>query len=148
MSELLSNILEDIKVSMKSGEKEKVVCLRGLHSDIKNVGINQKIEITDDVVLSVISKAVKQRKDSAEQFAGGGRQDLVEKTEVEISWVEKYLPAQLSEGEVEELVKNAIAETGATGRQDMGKIMKILMPKVAGKADGKLVSQFVSKALS
>jgi uncharacterized protein YqeY len=147
MSKLLEKILDDIKTSMKAGEKDKVVNLRSLHSEIKNIGINQKIEITDDIVLGVVSKGIKQRRDSAEQFLKGNRQDLVDAANTEITWLEVYLPQQLSEDDVRDLVKNTIAEVGASSKKDMGNVMKALMPKVTGQADGKLVSRLVSELL-
>ncbi len=147
MSELLTNILDDIKSSMKSGEKEKLLCLRGLHSEIKNVSINTKVDITDNLILDVLQKAVKQRQDASAQFASGGRQDLVDKNETEIAWLRAYMPKQLSPEELESIVDEVIKEVGASSKKDMGKVMPAIMQKTKGQADGKAISQLVSKKL-
>jgi len=148
MDNLLNRILNDIKIAMKSGEKEKLLSLRSLHSDIKNIGINQKVDLTDEVVITAVAKSIKQRRESLEQFKKGNRQDLVDKTTAEIACLTPYLPQQLSEDALKEMIRLAIQETGASVKKDMGKVMKFLMPKTSGKADGKLISRLVSELLA
>ncbi len=146
-SKLLDDLLADIKTAMKSRENDKLVALRSLHAQIKDATVNQGKETTDGDVATVLAKAIKQRQDSIEQFRAGGREDLVVKEQQEIEIYKKYQPAQLSQPEIEELVKKAIAETGAAGKKDMGKVMQALMPQVKGRADGKLVNQVVQALL-
>ena len=147
MSELLKKVLDDVKTAMKAREKEKLVSLRSFHSEIKNVGINNGVDITDQIVIEVAQKFIKQRRDAAEQFEKGGREDLVAQEKAQIEWISPYLPKQMSLEEVTSLAKSAVEESGATSKKDMGKVMKILMPKVKGKADGKMVSSAVNQLL-
>lgn len=137
----------DIKVALKSGAKDKVSALRMLSAALKNKQIDKRRPLTDDEVVETVRSLIKQRKDSIEQFAKGGRQDLVDKETAEVAVLEVYLPQQLSRDEIETLVRSAIAESGAQGARDMGKVMKALMPKLGGRADGKLVSELVKAAL-
>lgn len=147
MSQILQTILDDIKTAMKEREKEKLECLRTLHSEIKNIAINNGIELTDDVVLTALSKALKQKNESLEQFQKGNRTDLAEAEERKIIYISKYLPAQLSDNDLEQIIKAAILEVGAVSKKDMGKVMKAIMPKTNGRADGKKVSALVGKLL-
>jgi len=147
MSEVLTRILADVKAAMIAKESVKLAALRTLHSDIKNVSINEKVEITDAVCFDVIAKTIKQKADSLEQFRAAGRTDLIAEEEAKVAQLKTYLPAQLSEAEVEALVKETIAEVGATSKKEMGAVMKAIGPKVKGKADNKLVSSFVQKLL-
>lgn len=144
---LRENIDADLKVALKSGAKEKVSTLRMLIAALKNKQIDKRRPLTDEEVIETVRSLIKQRKDSIEQFAKGGRQDLVEKETAEAAILEAYLPQQLSREEVEVMVRAAIAETGAQGSKDMGKVMKALIPKIGGRADGKLVSELVKHAL-
>jgi uncharacterized protein YqeY len=137
----------DIKTALKSGAKDKVSALRMLSAALKNKQIDKRRPLTDDEVVETVRSLIKQRKDSIEQFAKGGRQDLVDKETAEVAVLEVYLPQQLSREEVESLVRSAVAESGAQGAKDMGKVMKALMPKLGGRADGKLVSELVKAAL-
>jgi len=147
-SKLLETLLADIKATMKAKDSEKLTALRTLHSDIKNFGINNRKEITDDDVVAVLAKAVKQRKESLEQYTKAGRDDLAQKEQFEIDIFSAYQPEQLDEAAITELVEKAIAEAKATAKKDMGAVMKILMPQVKGRADGKLVSAIVNSKLS
>ncbi len=147
MSPLLSRLLEDIKTAMKALEKDKLICLRSFHSEVKNVGINQAIEITDDVVLQVAQKFIKQRKDAKEQFEKGGRQDLVDSESKQIDWISVYLPTQMSETELEGIVRQVIEKVGAKDKKDMSKVMKEVMPLIQGRADGKSLSAMVGRLL-
>ena len=146
-SELLDQLLDDIKTAMKSKEKDKLLALRFLHAEIKNVGINERREPTDDDVLHVIGRLVKQRQEAMEQFQKGGRDDLVAQEAFQLDVYRAYQPAQLSEDEIAELVAQAIATTGASGKKDIGNVMKVVMPQVQGRAEGKVVNAIVSQKL-
>ena len=146
-SEILNRVLADIKTAMKSQDKERLAALRLLHSEIKNVAINERRDVTDEDAVNVVSKLIKQRQEAIEQFKEGGRDDLVAKDELQLDVYRTYQPAQLSEDEISELVDQAITSTGASSKADMGKVMKELMPLVKGKADGKLVSSIVNRKL-
>jgi uncharacterized protein YqeY len=147
-SQILSTIKEHIKDAMKSKNREKLLTLRTLHSDIKNVGINKRKEVTDEDVASVISKGIKQRLEAIEQFEKAGRTDLVEKEQEQIAIYKLFQPKQLEPPEIEELVEKVITETGASAKKDMGTVMKALMPLIKGRADGKIVSKIVTSKLS
>ena len=147
---LKQTILDDLKTAMKAGDTTKRDVLRMLDSMVKNVEIEkQKREtgLTDEEVLEVIGKAVKQRKDAAVQYADGGRADLVEKENQEVEILSAYLPAQLDEAAVRETVKAVIAGTGATSMADIGKVMGQAMGKLKGQADGNLVKKVVEEEL-
>ncbi len=140
-------IMADLKEAMKSKDMDKVSTLRLLLSEIKNKEIDKRGELTDEEIYAVIQKSVKQRKESIEQYRSGGREDLVEKEQKELEILEKYLPEQLSEDELERIIDEAIKETEATTLKDLGKVMRVVMPKVKGRADGKLVNEMVRKKL-
>lgn len=146
---LKEKLANDMKEAMKAREagKARLSVIRLVRGAIRQIEIDQKVELDDEGVLAVISKEVKQRRDSIEKFKKGGREDLVAQNEADIAILMEYLPAQLSEAEVKALVEEAVAAVGATGPKDMGKVMKELMPKVKGKADGKLVNQLVKEAI-
>lgn len=110
--------------------------------------IKQGHELTPEDELTVLASAIKMRKESLEEFKKGGREDLVEQTEHELAIIAKYMPKQLSETELEQVIIETISEVGASGKQDFGKVMKVLMPKIKGKADGKLASEILKKKLS
>lgn len=147
-SELLNQLLGDIKEAMKARDQARLTALRSLHAQIKDATVNQGKEETDEAVAGVVAKGIKQRKDSVEQYRNGGRDDLADKEAREIEWLKAYQPAQLDEPAIEALVREAIEETAASGKKEMGKVMKVLMPKVKGRADGKLVNQVVQRLLS
>jgi uncharacterized protein YqeY len=144
---LRERIDADIKEAMKAGAKDKVSALRMLVSALKNKQIDKRRPLTEEEVTETVRSQIKQRKDSIEQFAQGGRQDLVDKETAEVSFLEVYLPQQLSREEVEKTVREIIGQTGAQGAKDMGKVMKALLPVLAGRADNKLVSELVKHAL-
>ena len=146
-SAILDRILADIKEAMKAKAADKLTALRGLHAAIKDQTVNAGVEATDDAVVAVVAKAIKQRIDSVEQYAAAGRKDLVDKEQIEIDLFRVYQPRQMDRAEIEVLVKQSIAESGATCKKEMGKVMQALMPKVKGKADGKLVNQIVQSLL-
>jgi len=137
----------DIKDAMKAGAKDKVSALRMLSAALKNRQIEKRAPLTDGEVQDTVRSLIKQRKDSIEQFTKGGRQDLVDKETAEVAFLEVYLPQQLAKDEVEKIVREIIAQTGAQGAKDMGKVMKALVPVLAGRADNKLVSELVKHAL-
>jgi uncharacterized protein YqeY len=145
---LAQRIQDDMVASMKAREPLRTSVLRMVIADLKNLRISKGSELVDDDVLSAIKGGVKRRKDSVEQYTRGGRQDLADKEQAEIAILEGYLPASLPVAEVEQAVAAAIAETGATGKKDMGKVMKAAMARLAGRADGKLVSQIVASRLA
>lgn len=144
---LRQDIHKDIAVAMKAGDKERLSTVRMLMSAIKYKEVDAHRELTDEETIAVVSSLVKQRQDSIEQFTKGNRLDLVEKETKELEVLRGYLPPQLTEAEVRDIIKKAVAETGATGQKDMGKLMKVVMPQVKGKADGKMVNDIVKEAL-
>jgi uncharacterized protein YqeY len=144
---LREQIDADIKDAMKSGEKDKVSALRMLSAALKNKQIDKRAPLTDSEIVDTVRSLIKQRKDSVEQFAKGGRQDLVDKETSEIAILEVYLPQQMAREEVEKIVREVIGQTGAQGAKDMGKVMKALVPLLAGRADNKLVSELVKQSL-
>lgn len=145
---LKTTVTDDMKAAMKAKDKETLGTIRMLTAAIKQVEVDERRELSDADVLTIVSKMIKQRKDAAEQFAEAGREDLQQKELAEIKIIEKYLPAQLSTEEVTAIVHAIIAETGASGMQDMGQVMASTKAKVAGQADMGQVSQIVKAALS
>lgn len=139
-----------MKDAMKAKEagKQRLSVIRLVRGAIRQLEIDGKRELGDEDVLGVIGKEAKQRRDAIEDFKRGGRDDLVAEAEAEIAILMEYLPKQLSEDEVQGLVKEAIAASGASSPKDMGKVMKELMPKVKGRADGKMVNEIVKAALA
>jgi uncharacterized protein YqeY len=145
---LLERLNSDIKQAMKNKEKDKLSVIRMIKASIQNEALKLGKEISEEEELTVLSREVKQRKDSLHEFDKAGREDLVEKIRTELQYVELYMPKQLSEEEVSEIVKQAISETGASSKAEMGKVMAVIMPKVKGKADGSLVNKLVQQHLS
>jgi uncharacterized protein len=145
---LLARIDEDLILALKSGDKLKVTVLRGLKSDIKYKKIENGADLTDDEIIGVLNGAAKRRRESIEQFEAGNRPDLADKEKTELAMIAGYLPEPLSEDQLRELVINSIRETGADSPAKAGIVMKDLMPKIKGKADGKLAIKLVSEILS
>jgi uncharacterized protein YqeY len=146
VTDLKTRITDDVKVAMKAGEKDRLSVLRMLTAELKQREVVDSTELTDAVVIAAIEKMVKQRRDSENQFRSGNRPELADKELAEIAVLTAYLPQQLSAAELEALVAQAIAETGAAGGKDMGKVIGWLKPKVAGRADmGKLSGQIKAK---
>ena len=143
-------LTEDMKQAMKEKEvgKLRLSVIRMVRANIKNVEIDRKQELTDDEVLDVLAKEVKMRRDAMEEFKKAARPDLVEGLEQELAILMDYLPEQLSEAAVRTLVENAVAETQAVSPKEMGKVMAVLMPKVKGRADGKLINSIVREMLN
>lgn len=142
MSALKQHINDDVKSAMRNRDKDKLGVLRLILAAIKQIEVDQRIELDDQQVIAVLDKLTKQHRDSIEQFARAGRNDLVEKERFELAIVQGYLPAALAEEEIVQLITDAIAETGAAGIKDMGKVMAILKSRARGRADmGKLSTQ-------
>ena len=132
---LRDKITEDMKNAMRSGDKERLGHIRMLQAAIKQREVDERIELDDAQVTSVVEKMVKQRREAIAQFETGGRADLVAKENAEIATLQAYLPAQLTEAEIDALIAEAIAQTGAASIKDMGKVMGVVKGKAAGKVD-------------
>jgi len=145
---LKQQLTDDMKTAMKAGEKHSLGVIRLINAAIKQKEVDERIELDDAAVLAVLDKMVKQRKDSVSQYEAAGREDLASIEREEIVVVERYLPAKLGEAEVLAAIQAAIAETGAKGPADMGKLMGVLKPKLAGQADMGLVSTLVKQQLA
>ncbi len=144
---LRERIDADTKDALKSGAKDKLSTLRMLNAALKNKQIDKRRPLTEEEIIETVRSLIKQRRDSIEQFEKGGRKDLVDKEAAEVAVLEVYLPQQLSREELETMVRDTVAQTGASGAKDMGKVMKALIPRVGGRADGKLVSELVKNVL-
>lgn len=145
---LKEKIENDLKEAMKAKESLKVSCLRLIKAAVKNKEIDVRGALDDAQITSILSTLAKQRKESIEQFKKGGRDDLVKQEEAGLAILNSYLPKQMSEKEIEEIIVKTIAEVGAKDIKEAGKVMKAVMPKVAGKADGKIVNAIVLKKLN
>ncbi|MEN5156194.1 GatB/YqeY domain-containing protein [Stenotrophomonas muris] len=141
-------LTEDMKAAMKAGEKHKLGVIRLINAAIKQREVDERIELDDTAVIAVLDKMVKQRKDSVSQYEAANREDLAEIERAEIVVIEAYLPAKMGEAEIVAAIQAAIAETGAAGPPDMGKLMGALKPKLAGQADMGLVSKLVKQLLA
>ena len=145
---LKEQITEDMKNAMRAKDTGKLGTIRLLLAEIKRKEVDERIELTDAHVTAIVEKMIKQRKDSITQFEAGGRADLADIEKAELVHLIGYMPAGLSEEEVAAEVAAAVAASGAAGPQDMGKVMAIVKPKLAGRADMTVVSALVKKALS
>jgi len=145
---LKDQITDDMKTAMRAKDSERLSTIRLLLAEIKRKEVDERIEVDDAQVVAIVEKMIKQRKDSINQFESGGRQDLADKEKSELTVLTAYMPAGLSDEEVAAEVAAAVAASGAAGPQDMGKVMGILKPKLAGRADMTAVSSQVKKALS
>lgn len=144
---LKQQINDQVKHAMKAGEKARLKVLRMLTAAIKQKEVDERTELDDAEVLAIIDKQVKQRRESIEQYRAGGRGDLADAEQAEIEILSDFLPTPLSQAEVDALIDQAIADTGASGMADMGRVMGELKPKVQGRADMKNVSQAVRARL-
>jgi uncharacterized protein len=144
---LKERITEDMKAAMRASEKERLSTIRMVQAAIKQREVDERITLDDAQVIAVLEKMVKQRRESIVQFEAGGRADLADKEKAEIALLQSYLPAQLSEAEVDALIKDAIATTGASTMKDMGKVMGVVKSKAAGRADMGAVSARIKAAL-
>ena len=148
---LFEQMTEELKTAMKSGDVLKRDTIRFVQSAVKNEAIEKRkpaAELSDEEVLVVVKKLSKQRKDSIAQYQAANRMDLMEKEQAELSLIEAYLPAQLPDTEVERIVREAIAETGATDRSALGKVMGVAMKKAAGQADGNMIRAVAERLLA
>ncbi|MBN6151332.1 GatB/YqeY domain-containing protein [Xanthomonas sp. AmX2] len=145
---LKQQLTDDMKAAMKSGDKHSLGVIRLINAAIKQKEVDERVEMDDAAVLAVMDKMVKQRKDSVNQYEAAGREDLAAIEREEITVIERYLPAKLGEAEIVAAIRDAIAQTGASGPADMGKLMGVLKPKLAGQADMGLVSTLVKQQLA
>lgn len=143
----LEKIENDLKEAMKNRDKDRTSTLRMVKAGLHNRKIEKRAELTEEEAVAVLVSMVKQRRESIEQFEAGGRTDLADRERGELAIIQTYLPEQLGEEEVKKLVEEAVMISGASGPKEMGKVMAVLMPKVKGRADGKLVNELVRKAL-
>jgi uncharacterized protein YqeY len=145
---LKAQLTDDMKTAMKAGDKERLGVIRLMLAALKQREVDERIEITDEIVLAVLEKMLKQRKDSISQFEAAGRDDLAKIEKFESGIIQAYMPQPLSSEEVQALVAQAIADTGAEGPQAMGKVIAALKPQLAGRADMGVVSGLVKNALA
>jgi uncharacterized protein YqeY len=145
---LKQQLTEDMKAAMKGGDKPKLGVIRLINAAIKQKEVDERIELDDAAVLAVLEKMVKQRRDSISQFEAAAREDLAVIERDELAIIDTYLPAKMSEEDIAAAVDAAIAETGASSAADMGKLMGVLKPRLAGQADMSLVSKWVKQRLS
>lgn len=145
---LKQQLTDDMKAAMKGGDKHSLGVIRLINAAIKQKEVDERVELDDAAVLAVLDKMVKQRRDSVSQYEGAGREDLAQVEREEIVVIERYLPAKLGEAEILAAIQAAIAQTGAAGPADIGKLMGALKPRLAGQADMGLVSALVKKQLA
>ena len=148
MSDLKKQIQDEVIVAMKSGEKERLKIIRLITSSMKQVEIDERIELDDARIIAILDKMVKQRRESISQFKTAGRDDLVKQESFEIDIVQEFLPQALSEEEVDTIVNQAIEKTGASSIKDMGKVMGLVRPQIIGRADMGEVSGRIKSQLS
>ena len=148
MADLKTRINEDVKNAMRAKDKARLGTLRLITAAIKQKEVDERIEPNDDQVVAILEKMLKQRKDSIEQFEKAGRNELADQEKSEIEIIQVYMPEQLSDDETEQLIKDAIASSGAESMKDMGKVMGILKPQLAGRADMGAVSGKIKALLS
>lgn len=144
---LKARLSEDMKAAMKGGDKDRLGVIRLINAAIKQREVDERIELDDTQVLAVIEKMLKQRRDSITQFRDAGREDLATKEEFEVGVIQAYLPAQLGDAEIDTIVSKAIADSGASSARDMGKVVGLVKPQVAGRADMGKISALVKQKL-
>lgn len=147
MSEIKAKLMEAMKDAMRAQDKDRLGAIRMATAALKQIEVDERIELDDARVLAVLEKLIKSRRESATAFEAGGRPELVAKEVAEIAVLQAFLPAQLSDAEIDGLIAAAIAEAGATSARDMGKVMNILRPQLTGRADTGAVSQQVKARL-
>ena len=145
---IYQQVSAEVKTAMKSRDRDRLAALRLIMSEFKNVEVNERIELDDARVLQILDKMTKQRKDSHQQFADAGRDDLADREALEISIIAEFLPSQLSDDELTRIVDDAVSEAGAASMRDMGRVMGIVKPRVQGRADMGAVSGLVRAKLS
>lgn len=144
---MLDKLTDEMKSAMKSGDKIKLSTIRQLRAQMKDAQIAKGDELTEDEMMAVLNNAAKKRREAIKLYEQGGRDELAENEKAELAVIETYLPQQLSEAEISDIIDKAIAETGAAGPSDLGKVMGKIMGQVRGRADGKLVQQLVRTKL-
>ena len=144
---LKQRLTDDMKAAMKGSDKATLAVIRLINAAIKQKEVDERVELDDAAVVAVLDKMVKQRRDSVSQYAAAAREDLAQVERDEITVIERYLPAKMGEAEINAAIEAAIAETGASSAADMGKLMGVLKPKLAGQADMGLVSKLVKQRL-
>ena len=144
---LKQQLTDAMKEAMRNKDKERLSAVRLILAEVKRIEVDERIEIDDERMLSLLDKMVKQRRDSIAQYESAGRMELAELEIAEIAVIQDFLPAALTEAEIEELIQQAIADTGAESMRDMGKVMAVIKPKIQGRADAGAVSGLVKKAL-
>lgn len=142
-----ASLQEKMKAAMKSGDKDTLTFCRNLHASIRKKEIDDRMELDDTAVQKIIMSLLKQRQDSIEQFRRGGREDLATKEEAEAAFLKSFLPEQLGPDQLRPIIEAAIQQSGAKGPKDLGAVMKLVLPQVQGKADGKLVNQMIREKL-
>ncbi|MGE5167588.1 MAG: GatB/YqeY domain-containing protein [Deltaproteobacteria bacterium] len=145
---LKAKLTDDMKAAMKGGDKERLGTIRLVNAAIKQREVDERIVLDDTQVLAVLEKMLKQRRDSITQFEAAGRTDLADKEKAEVAVIQAYLPAQMTPAEVDAAIATAIAESGATGPKDMGKVMGLAKAKVAGRTDMGKLSELIKAKLS
>ena len=148
MSLLKARLIDDMKAAMKSGEKDKLGVIRLINAAIKQRDVDERIELTDDQVLAAIEKMLKQRKDSITQYEAANRHDLADVEKYEVGVIQAYMPAQLGDDEVAAIIAAAITQSGAASARDMGKVIALVKPQVAGKADMGKLSEIIKQKLA
>jgi uncharacterized protein YqeY len=144
---LSERLNEDMKQMMKSGDKFALTVVRMIRSAVKNAEIDAKRTLTDDEVMDILTREIKQRRDALQEFEKAGREDLANQAKAEVEVIQRYMPQPLTEEELISIVEETVNEVGATSKGDMGKVMSALMPKVKGRADGKQVNAVVQRLL-
>ncbi len=148
MSDLKAKLTQEMKACMKAGDKKRLGVIRSMLAAIKQVEVDSRKQLSDDDVIAVLDKQVKQRRDSIEQYENAGRPELAEQERYEMEVIQEFLPQPLSEAEIDAMIDEAIAETGASGMQGMGQVMGVLKPKMQGRADMAEVSKKVKAKLA
>lgn len=146
--ELKQRIQDDMKTAMRAKEKQRLAVIRLIQAAIKQKEVDERIELDDAQVIVVLDKMLKQRRDSIEQYEKAQRQDLADQEQFEVGIIQDYLPQQLTEAELNDMISTVIAETGAESVKDLGKVMGVIKPKVQGRADMKIVSQKIKQRLN
>lgn len=145
---LQDELMQEFKTSMRNKDTVRKNTITLIRSAIKQREVDERIEVTDEQIIEIISKQYKEKKQAIEEFAKGDRQDLVDLTEAEMKILLEFMPEQLSEDELEIIVRESIEEVGATSMKDIGQIMKVVMPKVKGKADGNMVNKIIKSVFA
>ncbi len=148
MSETRQRILDDIKVAMKAGDKPRLATLRLMSAAIKQIEVDQRIELDEPGTISVLDKMLKQRRESIAQYQQANRDDLIEVEQAELELIQEYMPEALSDDEIASIIDDAVSSSGASSIKDMGKVMGVVKPLLQGKADMSAVSQIIKQRLN